>query len=75
MADPRGFLTVTERELPARRPVEVRILDYKEIEDRTGWDGAVLRRQASRCMNCGIPFCHSGCPLGNLIPALSPIHI
>ena len=63
MADPRGFLTVTERELPARRPVEVRILDYKEIEDRTGWDGAVLRRQASRCMNCGIPFCHSGCPL------------
>lgn len=51
MADPRGFLTVTERELPARRPVEVRILDYKEIEDRTGWDGAVLRRQASRCMN------------------------
>jgi glutamate synthase, NADH/NADPH, small subunit len=68
VADPRGFLTVTERELPARRPVEVRILDYKEIEDRTGWDGAVLRRQASRCMNCGIPFCHSGCPLGNLIP-------
>lgn len=68
MADPRGFLNVRERELPAYRPVEVRILDYKEVEDRTTQDSAQLTRQASRCMNCGIPFCHSACPLGNIIP-------
>ena len=68
MADPRGFLTITERELPAYRPVEVRILDYAEVEDRRSQDEPMLRRQASRCMNCGIPFCHSACPLGNLIP-------
>ena len=66
MADPRGFLTHTERELPARRPVPVRIMDWHEVyEDQ---DGEQLRRQAGRCMDCGIPFCHSGCPLGNLIP-------
>lgn len=68
MADPHGFLTITERELRAARPVEARILDYKEVEDRRSQDEALLRRQASRCMDCGIPFCHSGCPLGNLIP-------
>lgn len=68
MADPRGFLTVTERELPPYRPVEIRILDYDEVEDHRVRDEALLRRQASRCMNCGIPFCHSGCPLGNLVP-------
>ena len=68
MADPRGFLKVRERELPSSRPVEVRILDYREVEDRAGQDPAMLTRQASRCMNCGIPFCHSGCPLGNLVP-------
>lgn len=68
MADPRGFLTVTDRELPSNRPVGVRILDYREVEDRRSQDEAVLRRQASRCMDCGIPFCHSGCPLGNLVP-------
>ncbi|HOA86378.1 MAG: glutamate synthase subunit beta [Microbacteriaceae bacterium] len=66
MADPRGFLKVTERELPARRPVPVRIMDWKEVYEPG--DQAVLRRQASRCMDCGIPFCHKGCPLGNLIP-------
>lgn len=66
MADPKGFLTVTERELPARRPVPVRIMDWKEVYEPG--DSAVLRRQASRCMDCGVPFCHSGCPLGNLIP-------
>ncbi|MGB4138070.1 MAG: glutamate synthase subunit beta [Microbacterium sp.] len=66
MADPRGFLTVTERELPARRPVPVRIMDWKEVYEPG--DTAVLRRQAGRCMDCGVPFCHSGCPLGNLIP-------
>lgn len=66
MADPKGFLKVTERELPARRPVPVRIMDWKEVYEPG--DKAVLRRQASRCMDCGVPFCHSGCPLGNLIP-------
>lgn len=66
MADPRGFLKHTERELPERRPVELRLLDWKEVY--TDFDKAELRTQASRCMDCGIPFCHNGCPLGNLIP-------
>ncbi|WP_194763895.1 MULTISPECIES: glutamate synthase subunit beta [unclassified Microbacterium] len=66
MADPKGFLKTTERELPKRRPVPVRIMDWKEVYEPG--DQAVLRRQASRCMDCGVPFCHSGCPLGNLIP-------
>ncbi|MFT4234611.1 MAG: glutamate synthase subunit beta [Microbacterium sp.] len=66
MADPKGFLKVTKRELPARRPIPVRILDWKEVYEPG--DSAVLRRQASRCMDCGVPFCHQGCPLGNLIP-------
>ncbi|WP_308796592.1 glutamate synthase subunit beta [Agromyces silvae] len=66
MADPKGFLKVTERELPKRRPVPVRIMDWKEVYEPG--DSAVLRRQAGRCMDCGVPFCHQGCPLGNLIP-------
>ncbi|RBP61613.1 glutamate synthase (NADH) small subunit [Brevibacterium sanguinis] len=66
MADPQGFLKVTKRELPARRPVPIRLLDYREVSE--AGDGEQLRRQASRCMDCGIPFCHQGCPLGNLIP-------
>ena len=71
MADPRGFLRTRERELPANRPVDVRILDWREVhEHRAGHpeDLAVLHRQAGRCMDCGIPFCHQGCPLGNLVP-------
>ncbi len=66
MADPKGFLKTTERELPKRRPVPVRIMDFKEVYEQG--DPAQLRRQAGRCMDCGIPFCHQGCPLGNLIP-------
>ena len=66
MADPQGFLKIRERELPARRPVPVRIRDWKEVYEEQ--ELAQLRRQAGRCMDCGIPFCHSGCPLGNLIP-------
>ncbi|NYD66253.1 glutamate synthase subunit beta [Agromyces atrinae] len=66
MADPKGFLKTTERELPKRRPVPVRIMDWKEVYE--AGDSAQLRRQAGRCMDCGIPFCHQGCPLGNLIP-------
>ncbi|GAB90908.1 glutamate synthase subunit beta [Gordonia rhizosphera] len=66
MADPRGFLKHTEREVPDRRPVELRLLDWKEVY--TDFGHAELETQASRCMDCGIPFCHNGCPLGNLIP-------
>ena len=66
MADPRGFLKVTERETAPRRPIPVRIKDWKEVYAER--NGEVIVRQASRCMDCGIPFCHQGCPLGNLIP-------
>jgi glutamate synthase (NADPH/NADH) small chain len=66
MADPKGFLTTTRRELPTRRPVDVRIMDWREVYEPQ--DPAQLHRQAGRCMDCGIPFCHDGCPLGNLIP-------
>ena len=65
MADPRGFLT-TERELPKRRPVDIRIQDWREVYEE--FDARSLEKQAGRCMDCGIPFCHQGCPLGNLIP-------
>lgn len=66
MADPKGFIKTTERETAARRPIPIRIKDWKEVYEER--DGAVVRRQAGRCMDCGIPFCHQGCPLGNLIP-------
>lgn len=66
MADPRGFLKVTERETAKRRPVPVRIMDWKEVYERRNQE--VVQTQAGRCMDCGVPFCHQGCPLGNLIP-------
>jgi glutamate synthase (NADPH/NADH) small chain len=59
------------RELPTRRPVDVRIMDWREVYpegDDTSFGPAAVRTQATRCMDCGIPFCHDGCPLGNLIP-------
>ncbi|MDP3712238.1 MAG: glutamate synthase subunit beta [Mycobacteriales bacterium] len=65
MADPTGFLT-TGRALPTRRPVDVRIRDWKEVYEE--FPAQALHDQAGRCMDCGIPFCHNGCPLGNLIP-------
>ena len=65
MVDPRGFLT-TERLTPIRRPVDIRIKDWKEVYEEQPF--AELQKQAGRCMDCGIPFCHQGCPLGNLIP-------
>ncbi|MEU7854860.1 glutamate synthase subunit beta [Nonomuraea sp. NPDC049141] len=65
MADPKGFLT-HDRELPARRPIDVRIGDWREVYQDFSQDK--LTKQAARCMDCGIPFCHNGCPLGNLIP-------
>ena len=68
MADPQGFLKHRQRELPVNRPIAVRIRDWKEIQDERVDNSAQLKRQASRCMDCGIPFCHFSCPLGNLIP-------
>ena len=65
MADPKVFLT-TDRAVPKRRPVDVRIKDWKEVYEEQAFPD--LQKQAGRCMDCGIPFCHSGCPLGNLIP-------
>ncbi len=66
MADSRGFLQVRERELAPKRPVALRLLDWNEVVELG--DKAVVGRQASRCMDCGVAFCHQGCPLGNLIP-------
>jgi glutamate synthase (NADPH/NADH) small chain len=66
VVDHKGFLKTRERELPRRRPVALRLMDWKEVYEQQ--DGSELRRQAGRCMDCGIPFCHHGCPLGNLIP-------
>ena len=65
MADPKGFMT-TPRETPVRRPVDLRLLDWHEVYEP--FPPSRLERQAGRCMDCGIPFCHNGCPLGNLIP-------
>jgi len=66
MADPKGFLKVRERETTPRRPIPVRLMDWREVYEPT--DQGLVRRQAGRCMDCGIAFCHQGCPLGNLIP-------
>lgn len=69
MADPRGFIT-TPRQVADRRPVEERVNDWNEVYP--GGPGKallpIISEQAGRCMDCGIPFCHQGCPLGNLIP-------
>jgi len=65
VADPRGFLKAG-RETPERRPVDVRIRDWSEVYEP--FSPERLSTQAGRCMDCGIPFCHNGCPLGNLIP-------
>lgn len=66
MADPSGFLKHPMAKLPPRRPVPLRLRDWNEVYQ--DFDESTLRVQASRCMDCGIPFCHQGCPLGNLIP-------
>jgi glutamate synthase (NADPH/NADH) small chain len=69
MADPKGFLK-HGREVATRRPVEERVQDWEEVYP----DGIgrallpIISTQAGRCMDCGIPFCHQGCPLGNIIP-------
>jgi glutamate synthase (NADPH/NADH) small chain len=66
VADPTGFLKYTHRETPTRRPVDLRLRDWKEVYQ--DFEPERLQHQAARCMDCGIPFCHNGCPLGNLIP-------
>ncbi|HEY3722142.1 MAG TPA: glutamate synthase subunit beta [Acidimicrobiia bacterium] len=65
MGEVTGFMKY-DRELPRRRSVPVRLRDWKEVYEPFAPDR--LRTQAARCMDCGIPFCHTGCPLGNLIP-------
>lgn len=65
MADPRGFLNIEPQKLTPR-PIHQRIKDYKELYQPMPAES--VRAQASRCMDCGVPFCHTGCPLGNLIP-------
>jgi len=60
-----GFMQ-WHRDTPSRRPVPVRLRDWKEVYEEFPADR--LRTQAGRCMDCGIPFCNNGCPLGNLIP-------
>lgn len=71
MVDPRGFLKATERETPARRPVAIRLRDWKEVYEQR--ESGQIERQASRCMDCGVAFCHHGCPLGNLIPEFNDL--
>ena len=65
MAKVTGFLEYGREKQPYR-PVEMRLQDYRQV--MAPFDGAALNKQAARCMDCGIPFCHQGCPLGNLIP-------
>ena len=65
MGEATGFLQ-WDREGPTRRPVPVRLRDWKEVYEP--FDRDALKLQAGRCMDCGIPFCNNGCPLGNLIP-------
>ncbi len=65
MGKPTGFLEFT-RETPSKKPVEERLQDYREFVEL--FPEEKLNHQAARCMDCGFPFCHSGCPLGNVIP-------
>ena len=65
MGEATGFLQ-WQREMPVRRPVPVRLRDWKEVYEP--FDRTKVQTQAGRCMDCGIPFCNNGCPLGNLIP-------
>ena len=74
MGDPKGFLK-TARETPRRRPVDVRLTDWREVYEPFARERA--ERQAARCMDCGIPFCHNGCPLArerlvHLAPVAQP---
>ena len=65
MGDPTGFMKISRKE-NIFRSVDLRVIDYDEIEELL--PAKERRLQASRCMDCGIPFCHWGCPVSNLIP-------
>ena len=65
VAKPTGFLEF-RRQTPTRRPIPERVHDWLEVYE--DFPVEKLREQAARCMDCGIPFCHQGCPLGNIIP-------
>jgi len=65
MGSPTGFLE-QERELPKKRDPKKRISDYHEVDPLI--DESLTQKQAARCMDCGVPFCHQGCPLGNIVP-------
>ena len=65
MGKPTGFLEIKRGKQPYR-PVEERVRDWKQV--MLPWPAGVLQKQGARCMDCGIPFCHTGCPLGNIIP-------
>ena len=65
MGKPTGFIELT-RVPPPKRPSVHRVQDYAEFYD--DWTEQEARGQGARCMNCSVPFCHQGCPLGNLIP-------
>ena len=67
MADPKGFMS-TPRETPVRRPVDLRLRDWHEVYE--AFPASRLERQAGRCMDCGIPFCHNGCPAGQPDPGV-----
>lgn len=69
MADPRGFLK-NGRQVAERRPVDERVHDWNEVYPGSAGRALlpIITEQAGRCMDCGIPFCHQGCPLGNIIP-------
>jgi len=71
VVDPRGFLKTTTRETPERRPVSIRLRDWKEVYAER--ESGQIERQAGRCMDCGVAFCHQGCPLGNLIPEFNDL--
>ncbi len=70
MGDPRGFLKIA-RHKPKERPVAERVRDWSEFVLEP--EASELQAQASRCMDCGIPFCHEGCPLGNVIPEFNDL--
>ena len=65
MGKPTGFIEFNREQQPYR-PIEQRLKDWNQV--MKPWPIKPLKTQASRCMDCGIPFCHQGCPLGNLIP-------
>ncbi|HEX8112316.1 MAG TPA: glutamate synthase, partial [Kofleriaceae bacterium] len=73
MGKPTGFIEWS-RLVPKKRAVAERLRDWREIEGSAGaHESDALRHQAGRCMDCGVPFCHQGCPLGNLVPEFADL--